>query len=384
MSQAAVEVSGFVAPGFEIVKQAFEANFTRRGEIGASFAAYLDGNRVVDLWGGMRDEDTRAPWQEDTLGVIFSGTKGAVAAAALLLVDRGTLSLDEPVATYWPEFAQAGKERITVGDVLSHQGGLPYLETELTVDSLLDPQGLAELLAGQAPAWPGERRISYHALTYGWLAGEIVRRVSGVTVGELVRSEIAAPLEAEIWIGLPPEHESRVAKLCLHESYKAARAAAYSGPGAPRYTNPRIFDEPLLWNEPRFRAAQIPGAGGITDARSMAKLYGCLACGGAIDQVRLMSPETVTLGTRERSRGRDALAPDSLAFAAGFMLQTQRMTLGPAVLAFGHDGAGGSCHGAWPAHGVGFSYVMSQMREEPTDDRARSLLAALYAAVCMR
>lgn len=382
MSHAAVEISGFAAPGFEIVERAFEANFTRRGEVGAAFAAHLDGEPVVDLWGGMRDQDARTPWERDTLGVIFSGTKGVLATAALILIDRGELSLEQPVATYWPEFAQAGKQEITVGDVLSHQAGLPYLETDLTIESLLDPEGLAELLAKQAPAWPGERRISYHALTYGWLGGEIVRRVSGLTVGELVHSEIATPLGAEIWIGLPPEHESRVAKLCIHESYEAARAAAYSGPGAPRYANPRIFDEPLPWNEPRVHAAEIPGAGGITNARSMAKLYGCLACGGTIGEVRLMEPETLTLGIRERSRGRDALAPDSLAFGAGFMLQTERSPLGPAVLAFGHDGAGGSCHAAWPAHRVGFSYVMNQMREELNDDRRRSLLAALYAAVC--
>jgi CubicO group peptidase (beta-lactamase class C family) len=384
MTQTAASVSGFVAPGFEVVHDAFAANFTRRGEVGAAFAAHVDGELVVDLWGGLTDQASQAPWTRDTLTVIFSGTKGVAAAAVLLLLDRGEISLEEPVATYWPELAAAGKEWVTVGDVLDHQAGLPYLEADLTTESLLDPEGLATLLAAQPPAWAGDRRVSYHALTYGWLVGELVRRVSGITVGELVRREIAEPLGVEIWIGLPAEHEPRVSTLCVHESFAAAKDLAYSGPGSRRFTNPPLFDEPLLWNEARAHAAEIPGAGGITDARSMATLYGCLACGGSLGDVKLMSAKTVEVASRERSRGRDALAPESLAFSAGFELQTERGPLGPAVVAFGHGGAGGSCHGAWPRHRVGFSYVMNQMREEHDDDRSRSLLCALYAAVCMR
>jgi CubicO group peptidase (beta-lactamase class C family) len=366
--------SGFVAPGFEVV----------RGEVGAGFAAYLDGELVVDLWGGLADADAGVPWSQDTLTVIFSGTKGVTAVAMLMLVDRGQLSLEEPVATYWPEFAAAGKEHVTVGDVLSHQAGLPYVELPLSFESLLDPDALAELLAKQAPAWPGERRGSYHALTYGWLCGELARRVSGMTVGELVRDEIAAPLGAEIWISLSEEHESRVSKLCVHESFEAVMAFACAGPGAPRYANPRVFEQPLVWNEARFHAVESPAVSGITNARSMAALYGCLACGGTIGDVSLMSAETVALGIRERFRGRDALAPESLAFGAGFELQTESVPLGPAPAAFGHSGAGGSRHGAWPTHRVGFSYVMNQMRDESDDERSRALLAALYAAICMR
>jgi CubicO group peptidase (beta-lactamase class C family) len=384
MTQAAAEVSGFVAPGFEIVKEAFAANFTRRGEVGAAFAAQLDGELVVDLWGGVADQSSQAPWEKDTIGVIFSGTKGIVATAMLMLIDRGALSLDEPVATYWPEFAAAGKEQVTVGDVVSHQAGLPYLEAEIDWEAQLQPQALAQLLADQRPAWPGERRVSYHALTYGWLCGEIVRRVSGMSVGRFVSEQIAAPLGADIWIGLPSEHESRVAKLCMHESCEALRDFAYLGPGGRRYTNPHLFDEPLPWNEARVHAAEIPGANGITNARSMAAMYGCLACGGSSGQAKLLRPQTVELGMRERSRGRDALAPETLAFGVGFELQTELSRLGPAVVAFGHSGAGGSVHGAWPTHRVGFSYTMNQMREEYDDERARPLLAALYAAVCSR
>jgi CubicO group peptidase (beta-lactamase class C family) len=170
----------------------------------------------------------------------------------------------------------------------------------------------------------------------------------------------------------------------MHESFATAKDLIYSSPGSRRFTNPPLFDEPLPWNEARVHAVEIPGAGGITDARSMATLYGYLACDGSLGDVRLMSAETVAVAGRERSRGRDSLAPESLAFGAGFELQTERSPFGPAVVAFGHGGAGGSCHGAWPVHRVGFSYVMNQMREEYDDDRSRSLLAALYAAVCMR
>jgi CubicO group peptidase (beta-lactamase class C family) len=384
MTTATAAVAGFVVPGFEIVQDAFAANFERRDEVGAAFAAYVNGELVVDLWGGIANRDSKAPWGKDTLCIVFSGTKGVIATAMLMLVDRGLLSLEEPVASYWPEFATAGKERITVGDVLSHQAGLPYLDADLSPDSLLDPDGLAALLATQPPAWPGERRASYHALTYGWLCGELIRRVSDMTVGEFVRSEIAKPLGAEIWIGLPAEHEPRVATLCVHKSFGATRAYAYSGPGARRYTNPPTFDEPLCLNEARFHAAEIPAAGGITSARSMARLYACLACGGSLGDTKLLSADTVSLASHELYRGHDALAPETIAFGPGFELQTERSSLGPAVVAYGATGAGGSCHGAWPTHRVGFSYVMNQMYDERNDERSRSLLAALYAAVCTR
>lgn len=382
MNQTATAASGYVAPGFEIVREAFDANFGIRGEVGAEFAAYLDGELVIDLWGGAARP--QSSWSRDTLTVIFSGTKGVVAVAMLMLLDRGELSLEAPVGICWPEFAAAGKEHVTIGDVLSHQAGLPYIEADISDESLLDPRALASLLAEQAHAWSGERRVSYHALTYGWLCAEIIRRVSGRTVGEFVREEIAKPLGAEIWIGLPDEHEPRVSSLCLHESFGQFTELAYVGAGARRFTNPPLFDAPLLWNERRFHAAEVAGAGGITNARSMAALYGCLACGGSLGGVELLAAETVAQANVARVRGRDALAADSLAFGSGFELQTERAPFGPAVDGYGHNGAGGSCHGAWPSHRVGYSYVMNQMRDDYDDDRSRSLLAALYAAVCAR
>ncbi len=343
------DVHGYAAPGFEVVRDAFAANFDRRGEVGAAFAAYVDGEPVVDLWAGVADAATGAPWERDTLQLIFSGTKGVVATALLLLVERGQLALEEPVATYWPEFAQSGKQAITVGDVLSHQAGLPWLDADVTGEALLDDEALAALLARQAPLWPGDRRVSYHPLTYGWLCGELVRRVADTTVGAL-----AEPLGAEIWIGLPSEQEPRVSTLCVRDDFRALGETLSATPGARRYGNPPIFEEPLLWNLPAVHAAEVPGANGIATARGMAALYGCLAGGG------------------------------TLAFGAGFELQTERSPFGPALDGYGHGGAGGSMHGAWPKHRVGFSYAMNQMRDDSDDDRSRTLLAALYTAVANR
>ncbi|WP_285362897.1 serine hydrolase domain-containing protein [Microbacterium sp. LMC-P-041] len=373
---------GFVAEGFEIVAELFRANFSARQEVGAAFSAVVDGRMVVDLWGGTRDRVTADPWKQDTMQLTFSGTKGIVAGVLLMLVDRGLLGLDEPVATYWPEFAQHGKGDITVGNVLSHRAGLPIIEGPVFEDDLIDPEAMAARLAGQEPRWPHASRASYHALTYGWLCGEIVRRVTGASIGEFVRTEIAEPLGVDLWLGLPPELEERVSQLCLGEDFTAVKEYICSGDGGPRYANPGLFDEPLIWNQPRFHQAEIPGVNAIIDARSMATYYGCLALGGTLGDVRLTSPETIAQFVTERTRAVDALSGESLAFGAGFMLQSQNAEFGPALAAYGHTGAGGSIHGMWPRHRTGFSYITNQMCDDTDDDRTRGLLAALYAAVC--
>lgn len=372
-------VSGFVAPGYEMVEDVFAANFTSRGDVGAAFAAYVDGEPVVDLWGGAADPSSARPWASDTLQLIFSGTKGLVAAAINMLADRGEVRLENSLATYWPEFAAAGKKDITVLDVLSHQAGLPTISAKLSQESILDPLRMAALLADQAPSWAGEGRLSYHALTYGWLCGELVRRVTGATIGQFVRAEIAVPLGADIWIGLPPELEPRVSTLCLGADFSATFE-----PTDTRYSNPPIFNEPLPWNRPAFHQAEIAGANAIGEARGIAAFYGCLASGGTLGGTRLISAESVTCATVERVRGFDPVGGDSLSYGAGFALQTESASMGPAASAFGHRGAGGSVHGAWPRHRVGFSYTMNELRDGTDDDRSRGLLAALYAAVCRR
>jgi CubicO group peptidase (beta-lactamase class C family) len=370
-------IDGQVAPGFEPVKAAFRANFEELGDQGAAFAACVEGRMVVDLWGGLARPADGEPWRRDTLQLIFSGTKGLTAACLMLLVDRGLLSIELPVAEYWPEFAANGKEEITVADVLTHKAGLAAVTTDLDAADLRDPEALADLIAGQRPHWD-EGRLAYHALTYGWLCDALVRRVAGVTLGELLATEIARPLGLEVWIGLPAAVEQRVSQLTMRNYELEPPPSPY---GRRIFFNPPVFEEPLIWNEPVLHAAENGAVGGIATARSLARLYGCLAEGGSLGGVRLCSPEAIERAAAPRVRGVDPYANESVAFGLGFELQTEDLSLGPPLDAFGHTGAGGSAHGAWPRHRTGFSYCMNEMRPELADQRARRLLRALYSCL---
>lgn len=380
-------VEGLVAPGYEAVRDVFELNFTERGEVGAAFAAVRDGEPVVDLWGGYRDPDHLTPWTRDTLTVVFSGTKGLVALCLLMLVDRSLLDPDAPVSHYWPEFAAAGKADMTVSMVASHRARLPGIRTVLKVEDVLDDVRMAELLAAQAPERDPRAGDVYHAFTFGWLCGELIRRVDGRSVGRFFAEEVAMPLGVEIWIGLPAVLEPRVSTLRYAEGW-----------GAELFDEQRLANDELLrtvwanppllmpshlpFNSQAFHAAEIPGAGAIATARSMARLYGCLARGGELDGIRLLSDTTLDRGRAYLTSRREPLANELNAFGIGFELQTQNLPLGPPPNAFGHGGAGGSQHGAWPSERVGFSYCMNHMRDDAVvDPRSQSLLTALHEAL---
>jgi CubicO group peptidase (beta-lactamase class C family) len=378
-------VAGRVAPGFEPVRDAFEANFAARADVGAAFAACVDGMPVVDLWAGAADREARRPWSRDSLQLVFSTSKGMAATALLLLVEQCGVSLDDPVARYWPEFAAGAKSDVSVADALSHQAGVPALRDRVEWDDLLDPIAMAERVAREPARWPGRRVPAYHALTYGWIAAELVRRVTGVSLGRFFDETVATPLGLEAWIGLPPEHAARVTRLTVHQSFRDATATMLGGVGVRAvYENPPIFAEPLIWNEPRFREAEIAGVNGIATARALATMYGCLACRGEHAGGRLVREATLEAARRERARGLDALTDEHVAFGAGYQLQTPDGFYGPCVDAFGHGGAGGSMAGCWPSKRTGFAYVMNEMRDELTDDRSRVLLASLYVAVANR
>jgi CubicO group peptidase (beta-lactamase class C family) len=378
---------GDVAAGYEPVAVAFEQNFSERGELGAAFAAYVDGELVVDLWGGVADRETRAPWRRDTLQLIYSGTKGLVAVCLLVLIERGGLDLDAPVCRYWPEFAAQGKDTVLVRHVVSHQAGLPGVRTPIDEADILDPRRMAALLAAERPFWPPGERVCYHPLTFGWLCGELVRRVDGRRVGRFFAEEIAEPLGLDAWIGLPDEHEPRVSRVSLGANW--ATAAAHLDPVgaadplvAAVWHNPAgRFREPLAANRRDYHAAEIAAGNGIATARSIARLYGCLARGGEIDGTRLLSDRTLRLGRACLASGPDALMPWPWAFGVGFNLQTELRALGRPPAAFGHGGTGGSLHGAWPQQRVGFSYAMNELRDPP-DARAPTLLEALHD--CLR
>jgi CubicO group peptidase (beta-lactamase class C family) len=379
------DVGGSVEPGFEAVAEAFAENFATRGELGAAFAATLDGRPVVDLWGGVADAIDGRPWQEDTTQTIFSGTKGLTALCMAMLVDRGQLALDDPVARHWPEFAAEGKEGITVAEVLSHRGRLPGVRVPTKLDDLAEPRLMAERLAAQAPESDPRAAYTYHPLTYGWLAGELLRRIDGRTIGRFLAEEVAGPLGLELWIGLPPEQEPRVARLAYGPEWgKSVEAQEDPFPGdelwASIWLNPFHFTHPEpVWSGSRWRRAEAPGANGVGTARSIARLYGALARGGELDGVRLLSAQTLAHVTAPLAEGVDELTGEPMRYAAGFKLQSERRPFGPAALAFGHDGAGGSTHGAWPEQRVGFSYAMNEMRDDPDGDpRSEALLGALH------
>lgn len=380
----------WVAPGFEPVAEAFAASFAERGELGAAFAAYVDGAPVADLWGGVADAASGRRWERDTLQLIFSGTKGLTALCVAMLLDRGALELDAPVARWWPEFGAAGKEAVTVAEVVSHRVRMPGVRTPVDEEAFLDARGMAARLAAQAQETDPRATVIYHPITYGWLCGELVRRADpeGRTVGRFLADEVVKPLGLELWLGLPEQLEQRVATLRYAPAWGLSVGRADPFPGdelwAAIWENPPLFPpgEPPPWNRPAWHAAEIPAANAIGTARSLARIYGALAHGGALDGVRLLSADAVALASAPLSSGTDAFTDEPLAFGVGFELQTEAATFGPAAQAFGHTGAGGSVHGAWPVERVGFSYAMNELRDDPAGDpRPRALLAALHSCV---
>jgi CubicO group peptidase (beta-lactamase class C family) len=377
-----------VASGYEPVAAAFERNFAEHGEIGAAFAAYVDGELVVDLWGGTADRRSGVPWNADTLVGVFSGSKGLTSVCMLQLIERGQLELDAPVCRYWPEFAAEGKQGIVVRDVLCHQAGMPGLLTPVSVEEATDDRRMAQLLAAQRPTSAPGDGPRYHAVTFGWLCGELLRRVDGRSLGRFLREEIAEPLGLDIWIGLPEQHEPRVAYLERDASFQEKQNEV----AADRQTNeeawsiwcnpPRFAEGELAANQRIWRAAEVPATNGLVTARSAARLYGCLARGGEIDGVRLLAPQTIESARQCLARGTDPNQDDELlAFGIGMAVQTEQMPFGPVDDAFGHGGAGGSMHGAWPSLRTGFSYAPNLMSHIDPDPRSKALLDTLHAAV---
>jgi CubicO group peptidase (beta-lactamase class C family) len=360
---------GTVEPGFEPVREAFEANFKERGDIGAGFCLYVGGRPVVDIWGGIADRKTERGWSEDTLTLVYSTTKGVTAICAHLLAQRGQLELDAPVAEYWPEFGQSGKEAVTVRHLLSHRAGLPTLSPRLAQQAALAWDPAVDNLAAQAPMWEPGSKHGYHAVTFGWLVGEVIRRVTGRTTGQFLAEEVSGPLGLDLWIGLPEAEEPRLSRLVPAELPQVSaslsgdereRLLAMADPESllQRALNPT--DPPFNFNRRPVHAAELPAANGIATARALAKLYAATI--GEVDGVRLLMPETVAAATVEQSSGRDAVLVLPTRFGSGFFLPSSFSPLmGPR--SFGHSGAGGSLAFADPDFQVGFAYVMNRMQQ---------------------
>lgn len=395
------EIRGTVEPGFEAVRDAFESNFAEHGEVGAGFCLYVGGRPVVDLTGGVADSTGR-PYDDSTLQMVFSTTKGATAVCAHLLAQRGALDLSAPVTDYWPEFGARGKEHVPVSWLLCHRSGMIDTDGPMSVEDALDWDTVTAALAASAPAWEPGTAHGYHAVTYGWLVGEVVRRVSGRSLGTFFQDEVAAPLGLDFWIGLPAEQEPRVAPLIPAGGAPIPPMMNEEGDGSDRPPSGLIemlnsflgegnlvvkaltapggaLTDEQLWNEPRLRAAEIPSANGVTNARSVARLYASLV--SEVDGVRLLTQETVERAIEIQVEGPDQVVMFPIPFGLGFMTHSQ---FSPFVggRSFGHYGAGGSVGFADPDRGMAGGYVMNKMHFGLAGDpRTAALLEAVDRAV---
>lgn len=382
-------VHGECDPRFEQVRAAFIENFRTHGEVGAAVAIALDGRLVVDLWAGHADQAMTRPWNSDTIVNVYSTTKGLCAICAHRLADQGKLDFDAPVAKYWPEFAQAGKAEIPVRYLLNHQAGLAAIKAPLANEDLFNWDKVTNELARQEPWWTPGTRHGYHAITFGWLVGEVVRRISGKSLGTYFRDEIAGPLGADAFIGFGPSLDARVAEIIPapppapgERDLLAELVKDPASVSAMAIMNPPNTLLPETVNSRAWRAAEIPGANGHANARALARIYGTLARGGELEGVRIFGPREIERCYTEQSYGPDAVLPLTTRIGLGFMLSQPTALMGPNPHTFGHPGAGGSLGFADPDARLGFGYVMNQMGLEPLlDVRPAAILAAAYASL---
>jgi CubicO group peptidase (beta-lactamase class C family) len=360
--QCMADIRGYYEGAFTAVPQAL-AGLLDEGDVGGSVAVFVDGEPVVDVWGGSADRDSTRPWQRDTIANVFSVTKTMTALCALVLADRGELDLAAPVARYWPEFAAAGKDGVLVRHLLGHTAGLP--DWVGPVEELYDWPAATARLAATAPQWEPGTAAGYHSLTLGFLVGEVLRRITGRTVGEFLAAEVAGPLGADFAIGLPAEDDARVALVVppptRDDDYTAG--AASSAPSAG--TAVRVRDG----NSGAWRRAQIPAAGGFGNARSVALVQSVLACGGAVRGVRLLSPAGCDRAREEQFRGQDRVLGMPVRWGLGYGLFGTNL---------GWGGWGGSLVLVDPDARMAVAYVTNQMREPADDDRGLQMVMAAY------
>ena len=377
---SAVNLQGECEPRFGAVRDAFAANWTDHDEVGASLCVIVGGETVIDLWGGFVDGERSRAWKSDTIANVYSSTKGVAAAASAMLVDRGQLDVERPVVDYWPEFGQSGKSEITVRDLLTHEAGLAGVDEELPDGAVLDWDHMVGALERQAPMWTPGKHMGYHAITYGWLVGEVIRRIDGRTCGEFVRDEIAGPLGVDFYIGLPESEDSRTADLLpapgagpIGVSTQDNIAARALGLAAPRLAG--------TVNSREWRAAELPAANGHGNGRSMATIYSALSQASG----NLLSKEAIeACGPTEHAAREDMVLGFLVRRSLGFILSTAggRYEWGPNPRTFGHSGAGGSLGFADPDAEIGFGYVMNQMSAGlGADPRWKPMIDAVYASV---
>lgn len=389
---------------FARVAEEFERNFAERGEVGAAVCVTVDGETVVSCWGGTANPATGAEWQANTITHVWSATKGATALCAHILADRGELDLNAPVTTYWPEFGKNDKDGVLVRHLLTHQAGLPAIREPLPPGCFYDWELMADALAAEQPFWLPGTRTGYHALTFGYLVGEVVRRVSGRSLGAFFREEVAEPLGLDFWIGLPAEHEPRVAPTIpadlpapgdpVPSFYVQALTEPTSLPALVLANNGGYMLKPGECDSREAHAAEFGSVGAITNARGLAEMYLPLACGGAVDGVRLVGTDQLTLmGAVSAATAIDAVVMVPSRWSLGFMKAADNRHLPEAdsegVLlseeAFGHAGMGGSLGFADPRARMSFGYVMTKQGSGVcVNERGQSLVNATYEALGYR
>ncbi len=363
-----------VHPPFEPVREAFEAALASGAELGVRFTVVREGEVVLDLWGGYADRERTRPFDERTLTPVFSVTKALAAILMARLVDQGKLAYGQTVASVWPEFAAAGKGGITVEQMLSHQAGLPGFLEPMDPADWFDWDLICSRLAAMTPFWPPGTASGYHAVTYGYLAGEVFRRVDGRSMGRALAEDIAGPLDLDLFIGLPKRKDGRVAKLIrpstfpnfgpINDATRAAFLTKWASPGG------RSSEE--------WRRAEIPSANGHATALALAKLMGLLATDGG----GVLSPSGVQALARQRIVGDDLVLPFRISWGAGVMRNQGLNIYGPGQATFGHSGWGGACCLADPERRLGMAYVMNKQSADLIGDaRARRLIDAVYACL---
>lgn len=385
---------GFAAAGFERVREEFERNLAERGDIGAAVAVTVGGQPVADLWGGWQDPARTVPWRRESIVDVWSLGKAVTAICLLRLVERGKADLDAPVAEYWPEFAQAGKERLPVRYLLAHSAGLPAVREPLEPGlNLTDWNAMCAALARQEPWWEPGTAFGYHTNTFGFLVGEVIRRVDGRGIGQFIREEIAEPLGIDFFVGFGPEEDHRVADWVPYVATAGEESqrpwlerdpATLDGIDLARilaYRNPPGRPDGDV-NSRFWRAAEYPSTNPHSNARALARIFGALATGGQLDGYELIQPETIEAARTIESDGEDLILGRPNRFGLGFQLSIPGVRpLGPSAKAFGHYGNGAILGFADPDAGVGFGFVCNRAGRSWRDPRNIALVDAVYESI---
>jgi len=386
------QVAGFVADGFEKLQTTFQEIISEAPDSGAAISIWHKGKNVVNLWGGLADKESKVLWSEDTSAVVFSCTKGLMSLALAQLFQSGKIQYEDLVIDYWPEFKGAGKEKTTIGDLVSHRAGVPFFKDDIQFEQVINWDYMISKIELEPPLWATGTTYAYHAITHGWLTGEIIRKVTGLSPGQYLAQEISSPLNAHTWLGLPPALENNVAFTYASQALSSffvdlKNQDTDAGNFLIRsLTLGTAFPMNLVgkdegFNSTAVHAAEIPGAGGIATAHGISKIWSSVV--HETDGIRLLNDETVEYVTRVQSEGKPFtdLEPPYGKFGMGFQLDSAARGY-LTKSSFGHDGAGGQCAFADPEHKIGFAFVTSEMRGGVVeDDRATRLIMDLHSVL---